>query len=101
MAIVTVVVGEYLGAFKGIGYLVAQAEGVFDTTGMFAGMAVLAFVVLLIGAIVGRVERRLLHWKPLDDSLAPRPLPTEINKFHGPPLRGSEPPSSHTSDRES
>src|SRR5215469_6568811 len=86
MAIVAVVVGEYLGASKGIGYLVAQAEGVFDTTGMFAGMTVLAFVVLLIGAIVGRVERRLLHWKPLHDSLAPRPLPPGINKSHGPPI---------------
>jgi NitT/TauT family transport system permease protein len=69
MAIVAVVVGEYLGASRGIGYLIAQAEGVFDTTGMFAGMAVLAFTVLLIGAIVGRVERRLLGWKPQQDAL--------------------------------
>jgi NitT/TauT family transport system permease protein len=69
MAIVAVVVGEYLGASKGIGYLIAQAEGVFDTTGMFAGMAVLGIVVLLIGAVVGRVERRLLRWKPPRDSM--------------------------------
>ena len=75
MAIVAVVVGEYLGASKGIGYLIAQAEGVFDTTGMFAGMAVLAFVVLLVGAAVGRLERRLLRWKPLQDSLAPNRFP--------------------------
>ena len=68
MAIVAVVVGEYLGASKGIGYLIAQAEGVFDTTGMFAGMAVLAFVVLLVGAVVSRMERRLLRWKPPQDS---------------------------------
>ena len=68
MAIVAVVVGEYLGASRGIGYLIAQAEGVFDTTGMFAGMAVLAFAVLLIGALVGRVERRMLRRKPLQDS---------------------------------
>jgi NitT/TauT family transport system permease protein len=38
MAIIAVVVGEYLGASRGIGYLIAQAEGVFDTTGVFAGM---------------------------------------------------------------
>ena len=37
---------------------------------MFAGMAVLAFVVLLVGALVGRLERRLLRWKPLQESLA-------------------------------
>jgi NitT/TauT family transport system permease protein len=77
MAIVAVVVGEYLGASKGIGYLIAQAEGVFDTTGMFAGIAVLALVVLLIGAIVGRVERQLLRWKPLQDSVVLDRLPEE------------------------
>jgi NitT/TauT family transport system permease protein len=64
MAIIAVVVGEYLGASKGIGYLIAQAEGVFDTTGVFAGMAVLAAGVLLVGGLVSRLERRLLRWKP-------------------------------------
>jgi len=64
MAIVAVVVGEYLGASRGIGYLIAQAEGVFDTTGVFAGMAVLATGVLLVGGLVTRLERRLLGWKP-------------------------------------
>jgi NitT/TauT family transport system permease protein len=64
MAIVAVVVGEYLGASSGIGYLIAQAEGVFDTTGVFAGMAVLATGVLLVGGLVTRLERRLLRWKP-------------------------------------
>src|SRR3954452_2785336 len=46
-AIIAVVVGEYLGASHGIGYLISQAEGVFDTTGVFAGMVVLSAVVLL------------------------------------------------------
>jgi NitT/TauT family transport system permease protein len=64
MAIVAVVVGEYLGASRGIGYLIAQAEGVFDTTGVFAGMAVLAAGVLLVGGVVSALERRLLRWKP-------------------------------------
>jgi len=64
MAIIAVVVGEYLGASRGIGYLIAQAEGVFDTTGVLAGTTVLAAGVLLIGRLVARVERRLLRWKP-------------------------------------
>jgi NitT/TauT family transport system permease protein len=62
-AIIAVVVGEYLGASRGVGYLIAQAEGVFDTTGVFAGMAILAGVVLCVGAMVGRLERYLLRWK--------------------------------------
>ncbi|HEX2049520.1 MAG TPA: ABC transporter permease [Actinomycetota bacterium] len=63
-AIVGAVVGEYLGASRGIGYLISQAEGVFDTTSVFAGMAVLMAVVVVVDWGVGRVERRLLRWKP-------------------------------------
>jgi NitT/TauT family transport system permease protein len=63
-AIIAVVVGEYMGSSKGIGYTIAQAEGVFDTTGVFAGMAVLAAVVLLVGWGVNGLERWLLRWKP-------------------------------------
>ena len=62
-AMIAVVVGEYLGAARGVGYLISQAEGSFDTTGVFAGMAVLSAVVLLIGAGVNRMERWLLRWK--------------------------------------
>jgi NitT/TauT family transport system permease protein len=62
-AMIAVVVGEYLGASRGVGYLIAQAEGVFDTRGVFAGMAVLSAVVLLVGWGVSRVERWLLRWK--------------------------------------
>lgn len=69
-AIIAVVVGEYLGASRGIGYTIAQAEGVFDTTGVFAGMTILAAVVLLVGAGVDRLERWLLRWKPNRDTSA-------------------------------
>jgi NitT/TauT family transport system permease protein len=63
-AIIAVVVGEYLGASRGVGYVISQSEGVFDTTGVFAGMTVLATVVLVVGAMVNRLERWLLRWKP-------------------------------------
>jgi NitT/TauT family transport system permease protein len=62
-AMIAVVVGEYLGAARGVGYLISQAEGTFDTTGVFAGMAVLSAVVLLVGWGVNRLERWLLRWK--------------------------------------
>ncbi len=62
-AMIAVVVGEYLGASSGVGYIIAQAEGVFDTTGVFAGMTVLSAVVLAVGAGVNRLERWLLRWK--------------------------------------
>jgi NitT/TauT family transport system permease protein len=62
-AMVGAVVGEYLGATRGLGYVISQAEGTFDTTGVFAGMTVLAVVVVIISAAVTRLERWLLRWK--------------------------------------
>jgi NitT/TauT family transport system permease protein len=62
-AMVGAVVGEYLGATRGLGYVISQAEGTFDTTGVFAGMTVLAVVVVVASAGVTRLERWLLRWK--------------------------------------
>ena len=63
-AIIGAVVGEYLGSAAGLGYLIQQAEGTFDVTGVFAGMVILAAFVLLIDWCVTLVENRLLVWKP-------------------------------------
>ena len=63
-AVVGAVVGEYLGAAAGLGYLIQQAEGVFDVAGVFAGMFVLAAFVIVIDMIVTVVEKRLLVWRP-------------------------------------
>src|SRR5699024_7484724 len=37
-AVIGAVVGEYLGSASGIGYIIAHAQGGFDTVGVFAGM---------------------------------------------------------------
>jgi NitT/TauT family transport system permease protein len=63
-AVVGAVVGEYLGSAAGLGYLIQQAEGVFDVAGVFAGMFILAAFVIAIDAVVTTVERRLLVWRP-------------------------------------
>jgi NitT/TauT family transport system permease protein len=62
-AMVGAVVGEYLGATRGLGYVISQAEGTFDTTGVFAGMTVLGLVVVIVSTGVTRLERWLLRWK--------------------------------------
>ena len=63
-AVVGAVVGEYLGSAAGLGYLIQQAEGVFDVAGVFAGMFVLSIFVVLIDLGVTLVENRLLVWRP-------------------------------------
>jgi NitT/TauT family transport system permease protein len=64
-AVVGAVVGEYLGSAAGLGYLIQQAEGVFDVAGVFAGMVVLAAFVVAIDLMVTAIENRLLVWRPV------------------------------------
>jgi NitT/TauT family transport system permease protein len=64
MAFVGAVVGEYLGSAKGVGYLILQAEGVFDINTVFAGMLVLTACALALDFLVTVAERRLLRWQP-------------------------------------
>jgi len=64
-AVVGAVVGEYLGSAAGLGYLIQQAEGVFDVAGVFAGMFILAAFVIVIDAAVSWAEKRLLAWRPV------------------------------------
>jgi NitT/TauT family transport system permease protein len=66
-AVVGAVVGEYLGSAAGLGYLIQQAEGIFDVAGVFAGMFVLSAFVILIDFGVTLVELRLLVWRPTVD----------------------------------
>ena len=63
-ALVGAVVGEYLGAASGLGYLIHEAEGTFDVTGVFAGMVVLSVFVLVVDYAVTLIEGRLMKWRP-------------------------------------
>lgn len=64
MAFVGAVVGEYLGSARGIGYLIMQAEGVFDINTVLAGVLVLTLCALVLDKIVSMAEHRLLKWRP-------------------------------------
>ncbi len=64
MAFVGAVVGEYLGSSQGVGYLILQAEGSFDINTVMAGIVVLTAFALVLDALVGKVETRLMKWQP-------------------------------------
>jgi NitT/TauT family transport system permease protein len=64
LAFVGAVVGEYLGSASGVGYLILQAEGVFDINTVFAGILLLTAFALVLDGVVGVVERRLMVWQP-------------------------------------
>jgi NitT/TauT family transport system permease protein len=64
LAFVAAVVGEYLGSAEGVGYLIHQAEGVFDINTVFAGILVLTGFALVLDWVVSIAERRLMVWQP-------------------------------------
>jgi len=64
LAFVGAVVGEYLGSARGVGYLIHQAEGVFDINTVFAGIVLLTIFALVLDWAVGVAEKRLMVWQP-------------------------------------
>lgn len=67
LAFVGAVVGEYLGSARGVGYLILQAEGTFDINTVFAGIVLLTTCALLLDALVGMIENKLMVWRPKTD----------------------------------
>jgi len=70
-ALVGAVVGEYLAASQGLGWIISQAQGNFDSAGVYAGMSILCAVVVVIEMAVTAIERRLVRWKAVDDTFLP------------------------------
>ena len=63
LAFVGVVVGEYLGSARGIGYLVQQAEGLFQINVVFAGIVVLTALALILDGVVSLIEKYVYGWR--------------------------------------
>jgi NitT/TauT family transport system permease protein len=63
-AIIGAIVGEVLGAQKGLGLLIYSSQGNFNPDGVFAAMLIIAVIALTAEALIGLLERRLLAWRP-------------------------------------
>lgn len=63
-AIIGAIVGEFLGAQKGLGLVIATSQNNFNPNGVFATMLIIAVVALTAEGIIGYLERRLLSWRP-------------------------------------
>jgi NitT/TauT family transport system permease protein len=62
-ALVGAVVAEYLGSNVGVGFLIANAQSFFQSTGVYAGLVVLMLMVGAINLVLRVVERRYSAWK--------------------------------------
>ena len=63
-ALVGAIVGEYLGARKGIGLMIATAQGTFNANGVYAAMVILAIIAIIAEALIVRLENYLIKWRP-------------------------------------
>ncbi|MER3462723.1 MAG: ABC transporter permease [Armatimonadota bacterium] len=63
-ALVGAVVGEFLGSRKGIGLMIATAQGTFNAAGVFASMLILAVVALAMEYLITGLENLLIKWRP-------------------------------------
>jgi len=70
-AIVGALVAEVLGAQKGIGLIISEAQGTFDPNTVFACMVIIAIVTLGAEFFISLLEHSLLKWRPPSRSEAP------------------------------
>ena len=56
------VVGEFVAASRGLGYLLSFAQSTYNASLMLAIVLLIMAVVLVIFALAGRLEKRLIRW---------------------------------------
>ncbi len=62
-AIIGAIVGEFISARAGIGFMIDTAAGAFDITGMVMPLFVLMILAFLLDRLVVEASRRLLRWR--------------------------------------
>ncbi len=63
-SIIGAIVGEFLGAQRGLGLVIATAQNTFDANGVFGAMLVIGVLALSAEAVMAMIEKRLLAWQP-------------------------------------
>lgn len=62
LAVVGAVVGEFVGAKAGLGYLIIHGTGYLDTSMVFAAIAQLVLLGLLSYALIEALSRHFIYW---------------------------------------
>ncbi|AAL54041.1 nitrate transport permease protein nrtb [Brucella melitensis bv. 1 str. 16M] len=63
IAIILLVAAEMLGAQYGVGSYILEARSLYDLEKLFAGVAILSVMGLIVNVVIGWVERRFLNWR--------------------------------------
>ncbi|MEL7099270.1 MAG: ABC transporter permease [Pseudomonadota bacterium] len=63
IAIILLVAAEMLGAEFGIGAYILEAGSLYDLERLFVGVVILSILGVIVSAIIGLIERRVLRWR--------------------------------------
>ena len=63
-AIVGAIVGEFISSRSGIGYMIDNASGAYDTTGIMVPLLVLMLCAVMLDWLIVLLTRYLLRWRP-------------------------------------
>jgi NitT/TauT family transport system permease protein len=67
LAVIGVVVAEFVAAQRGIGYLIVMANGLLDTPLMMAAIAALSAMGLALYGAIALIERAVIYWQPTSE----------------------------------
>lgn len=70
LSLVGVLVGEFVSAQRGMGYLIMAAQGAFDTPRVFAAILILSVMGTLFFRMIEFIERRAIPWHVSQRSVA-------------------------------
>jgi NitT/TauT family transport system permease protein len=65
-ALIGAVVGELVASNRGLGFLMLNSASQFDTAGVFAALAVITVIALILNLGVNVADRRSSRWKPVE-----------------------------------
>jgi NitT/TauT family transport system permease protein len=68
LAVIGAVVGEFVGADRGLGFMINLARGQFDTALVFVAALTLVAMALVLYGLVTLLEARLLSWRERPES---------------------------------
>lgn len=68
-AVLGAIVGEYLGASAGLGWIIQTAGGYYNITRVIACVFVLMVIMFVLDAVVKKIDKSVLKWRPSVDKL--------------------------------
>jgi NitT/TauT family transport system permease protein len=69
MSMLAVLIGEFIGAQRGLGLLLMQMNFTLDVAGTFAVLIILGVIGIALHLIIRRIERRVVFWIRIEETL--------------------------------